>query len=147
MRIDDVLEQHEAFLDRAQDAVRLEVERAKKSVAASKAELAETSTALTEIKSQLGSAKKDLSEVLSSLGKGRTLAGLDFEIGERRKELEGLKAETEKVSAALATLRTQCKDAENQLIELNNAMQGVRQERADAVAERDRIRAMFEVAA
>jgi chromosome segregation ATPase len=140
MRIDDILEQHEAFLDRAQDVLRLEVDRGKKSVAASKAELATTRTALDEVKSELGSAKKDLAEVLSNLGKGRTLAGIDYEIGERRKELAGLESDTTKAKTTLAGLTRECKDAENGLNELNAGMQGVRQERADAIAAIDNAR-------
>jgi hypothetical protein len=57
--------------------------------------------------------------------------------------LAGLTSETEKASTDLATLRTQCKTAENQRNAANNAMQGIRQERIEATTHIDHIKSLL----
>jgi chromosome segregation ATPase len=143
MRIDDLADEHERFLDRARGVLGWEIEKAKKTAVALNAEKATAQAALTELQNQQKVAEGQLKEVLSNLDRASTLAKLDHDITEAKKQLEKLNADTAKATTALEAVLKQHKDAERSLNEANDGMQRLRQERADATTEIGNIRKLL----
>jgi chromosome segregation ATPase len=143
MRLEDLSDELETFTDRARGVLQWEIERAKKAVAALNTEKAATEKSLAELKGEHEEVQTQLKAALSNLDRGTTLAKVDHEIGEARKTLEKLKADTTKAETALEATEKQCKAAELQLMAANDGMKHIREERSAAVAELDRIRTLF----
>jgi chromosome segregation ATPase len=142
MRLDDLPDAFKDFVDRADAVLRWEAEKVKKAVAALNAEKATAQKALTELQDQHKATQKQLEEVVSNLDKGTTLAGINSKIAEARKTLDALTTDIAMAETALAKSVTERGVAERQRDEANDGMQWLRQERANAVAEIDRIEAL-----
>jgi chromosome segregation ATPase len=140
MRLDDLPDQFQAFIERAEAVLQMEVAKAKKTVAALTTEKAAVEKGLAELQDQQASTKKQLDATLANLDRATTLAKLDHEITEGRKTLDKLKVDTAKATTALEAVEKQRKEAEQQLSEANDALRGLRQERTDATAEIDKVR-------
>jgi chromosome segregation ATPase len=143
MRIEDLPEGLEAFVDRARSVLNQEIDKAHKALDALNVEKATTQAALSELQDQREAAQKQLKTVLSNLDRGSTLAGLNSEIAEARKTLEALKVETEQTSTALTTLIKQRSDAQQQLDAVTNETQRLRAEQAEATSEIGHLRTLL----
>jgi chromosome segregation ATPase len=150
MRFDDLPEHFEAFLDRAQDVLRLEVEKGRRARDAANAEVTAAQGKLAEISAQQKIAQTKLDGVLADLGRASNLAGLNGEITQARrtldeasKTLEGLKADIAKTSAELAGLVKKRTDEQQQRdADLAETMR-LRAERAEHTTEINKIRALL----
>jgi chromosome segregation ATPase len=145
MRLDDLPAKFSDFLDQAQEVLRFEVDRGRKTRDALKAENATLKTENVSLRDQQEAAQKQLSAALSHLQRASTLADIEHNTAEAKKTLDGLRGDIAEATTALAGMRAQCKDAENQRDAAITETAGVRQAAVVAVAERDRIMAMFDV--
>jgi chromosome segregation ATPase len=143
MRLDDLADEHERFLDRARGVLGWEIEKAKKTAVALNAEKTAAQAALTELQKQHKVAEGQLKEVLYNLDRASTLAKLDHDIAEAKKTFEKLKGDIAKATATLEGVEQQRKDAEKQFNEANDGMVRIRQERVQAAAEIDHIRTLL----
>jgi chromosome segregation ATPase len=142
MRIDELPDQHERFLDQARGVLGQEVAEARQSLAALNAEKATAQAAVSALQDQRKVAQAALDAVLSDLNRASGLAGLGAELAEARQKLRVLTAETEKISSALEKLVRERAEAEHQRDAVLGEMQRLRQERAEATAEIDKIKAL-----
>jgi chromosome segregation ATPase len=145
--IDYLPDQFQAFIDRAGETFRSEVERwrkirdtAKGEAATFQTESATLRAGLNALKDQTELAQKKLAEVLANLRRATDLAGIEHDIAEAKKRLEALNAEVAKASATLEKLQRECKTAENRRNEVVAETQAAAQTCLAHRAERDRIR-------
>jgi chromosome segregation ATPase len=123
MRIDDLPDQFEAFLDRARAVLSRENARAREAVKAANAETAKAKIELTQLQGQLAQAQSQLNTTLNDLRRAQGLAALDREIAEARKTNEGLKAKTKALELSNAAKGKQITEAEHRLTALQSEAQ------------------------
>jgi chromosome segregation ATPase len=143
MRLEDLSDELGTFVDRAEAALKSEIEKAKKAVAALNAEKATAQKAVSELEEQREAAQKQLKLVLTDLNRASSLSGINAEITEARKTLDLLKGEVGKVTAALEACVKKRADEERQLNEVMGEMHRIRAERHEATAEIGHIRQLL----
>jgi chromosome segregation ATPase len=141
-RLTDLPDEFEAFLDRVRSVFGREIDKARKTLAALKADEAGTRTTLSTVQTQLKQAQADLKATLGHQGEASDLVSLRYETAEKQKTLDALNARIEKAATAAADAEKQLSDVERQLTEATTALQDVRLERADTEAYFDRARAL-----
>jgi chromosome segregation ATPase len=145
MRIDDLPDQFEAFLDRVRTVFGREMEKARKSLSALKADEATTRTTLSTAQTQLKQAQANLKATLAHQGKASDLVSLRYETAAERKTLEGLKADIARDRAAAAAAAKQRADEESKLTAVMTQLQDARADLAVHDTEINAVRAKLGV--
>jgi predicted nucleic acid-binding Zn-ribbon protein len=144
MRLDEIPEAFESFVDRIRGILGREITAAKTVVAALNTEKSLAQAALAEIRGQHELAQKQLAAVLHDLHRGSSLVGLNHEIAEARKKLEALKVETGKASTALEKLAKEQTEREAKVKALDGEAQRLIAIRVEGEAAMAHIRAQLQ---
>jgi chromosome segregation ATPase len=123
MRLDELADAHEDFLNRARGILSAEITAAKKAVAALNAEAQSAKATLADLQEQCASVKKQVAAVRADLHQRSTLAGIHADIEKGHKTLEALKVEMAEAAKALEALNKQRADGERQLVALGREAQ------------------------
>jgi chromosome segregation ATPase len=130
MNVEQLTGEFESTLERARDALTQEISTARATLQKLQRETADASKALGDIHNEHKQAKAELDATLKHLGRASSLVGLDHEIKEARKTLEGLKAEIAKAETAVAATMKQQAEAEAKRVEAWNGVRALREERS-----------------
>jgi chromosome segregation ATPase len=142
MTSSDLPDEFEAFLDRARTVFGREMEKARKSLAALKADEATTRTTLSTVQTQLKQAQADLKATLGHQGKASDLVSLRYETAALRQDVEKLTAEKAALETSVADLAKQRGKLQAEVAGLDDDARMYRAERADAYADIDKARAL-----
>jgi chromosome segregation ATPase len=129
---DELPDQIEALADRVRSVFGREMEKARKALAALKADEATTQRTLSEVQAQLKQAQANLKATNAHQGKASDLVSLRYETAEKQKTLDALNARIEKATTAAADVEKKLSDVERKLTEETEKLAQVRAERADA---------------
>jgi predicted nucleic acid-binding Zn-ribbon protein len=112
MKIDDLPDQFEAWLDCARTAFNREVSAGQKALDALNAEKSSAQKAVAEVRTQLKQAQADLNATLGHQAKASELVALSSKAAALRQEVEKLTAEKSALEASVADLANQRAKAE-----------------------------------
>src|SRR5262249_33907563 len=132
MTLDDIPDQHDAFLDRCRTVLNAQITKARKDVDGLNAEKTVAAKALADLQAQHKPVQPDLNSAREYLHRGSTLAGLDHEITAQRKALDALKHEKAELEKAVGALTKQRAALEPQVAALENSARQATAERCRA---------------
>ena len=146
MDIEELTEQLKHIFERVRAGLNQEVEQARKAVKVADNDKTAAQNAFSQLKDQHAEVQKNLDATLKHLGKASSLAALDSEIKNARKELDTLKVEITQATTAVAALKLQQTEAEAKRVATWNEVSNLRtehREHSDAIAH---IRTLFKQA-
>jgi chromosome segregation ATPase len=135
MRIDDLPNLLETFLDRARGVLAQDIEKTNRTLMKLNAQKITAQTALAELENSRGLAQTQLAAVRFDLQRGSELVSLNHEIAEARKTLGELKADIAREHAARDGAVKQRGEAEKELNSVLGEIERLRQERIEAHAD------------
>jgi chromosome segregation ATPase len=120
MNIGQLTDELEGVLSRVQAEVHREIAGARKAAEALRVERAALQTALVQLADQHKQAQANLALIMADVDRFSALVGVGHDITRAKADLEKLRGETERASAALAGLRKQQSEEEHKLHALGN---------------------------
>jgi chromosome segregation ATPase len=138
VNVEQLTDELGGVLERVQAEVHREIAGARKAAEELRVERATRQTALTQIEDQYKQAKANLAMIMADVDRFSALVGAGHDIARVKGDLEKLRGETEKASAALAGLRKQQSEEEHKLQALRNEtsrLAGLRREHEIAIGD------------